>query len=690
MTAGRRAIPACPADRERLPPQAVARIRRIGRRFVTDAPSRHRSPRRCRRVFGAARVTTVPALLVAIALWCAPTLAFALGGASRGAPRHVVILNATDPYLPAFLALDSALREAIHARSREPVDLYAETLDMSRFPQPLLENEVVTLLRTKFRGFKVDVVVADASIALDFAERHRADIWPGATIVFDSVPEALLAARDLGADTIGVPVRLEFGETIDLALKLRPGTRQIAVVAGTAEPDLRNQALAQSALARFKGKLEIRYLAGLSLGETLAAVRALPEDAVVLYLTMFRDGSGGPHVPRNVLERIAAVSPVPVFGAFETYLGHGMVAGAITSLAEQGRATGELVADVLNGKNPAAIGVQAPVAPGCMADWTQLERWRIDPGLLPADCEVRFRKVTAWDRYRWQIAAAFTVILAQAGLIVALAFNRRRLRLAQGELRDEFARRGQAESLAARLRARLTRFGRERGLGAVATAISHEINQPLIAIQNYAQAAKRRLQGDAGDKDKVMELFAKIEAQAERAGEITKHVRSLVGTSQAKLARVRLLPLLDEVIRLMEPEIESRGCRITCEPAPGLPAVLADSLEIQLVLVNLLRNSMDSVCSSDRYDKGVAIDIKSTDDRQVQVSVVDRGRGVAADQVAEIFEPLASGKSGGMGVGLAISRAIIEAHGGRLWYETNPAGGAIFRFTLRTAGSEEP
>jgi C4-dicarboxylate-specific signal transduction histidine kinase len=384
-----------------------------------------------------------------------------------------------------------------------------------------------------------------------------------------------------------------------------------------------------------------------------------------------------------VLTRIAAASRAPVFGVFETYLGHGIAAGSIAGYEAQGRRAGDLVARVLNGEDPAAIGVRAPVESGCIADWRQLRHWGIDEGLLPAGCEIRFKGGTAWDRHKWQALAALGVILAQAALILALMLNHRRLRQAQATLADEYARRTQAEGLAARLRARLARFSRERSLGTMATSISHEINQPLIAIQNYAQAAKRRLQGNIDDKPKLIDLFAKIERQAERAGDITRRVRSLIGTSDLQLLPVSLCPLLEAVVRMMEPETEKKRCSIACRSVGDLPAVLADSLQVQLVLVNLLQNSMRSVCSSDRYDKRMFVEASPINDREVQVSVTDRGPGVPPDRVADIFEPLYSGTKGGMGMGLAISQAIVEAHGGRLWYDPNPAGGAIFRFTLR-------
>jgi C4-dicarboxylate-specific signal transduction histidine kinase len=279
------------------------------------------------------------------------------------------------------------------------------------------------------------------------------------------------------------------------------------------------------------------------------------------------------------------------------------------------------------------------------------------------------------------------IIVAQGLMIGALMLQRRRLRRAQATLAHEYGRRTQVEALAARLRGRLARFSRERSLGTMATSISHEINQPLIAIQNYAQAAKRRLQSNIDDKPKLVELFAKIEGQAERAGAITQRVRSLVSASDLQLLSVSPCRLVEEVIRMMETETERRCCRIDSEPVKGLPAVLADPLQAQLVLVNLLQNAMKGVCASDQYDKCVSVDVRPTNDREVQISVTDRGPGIPAERVADIFEPLYSGASGGMGMGLAIARTIIDAHGGRLWYEPNPAGGAIFRFTLRTVGS---
>lgn len=138
---------------------------------------------------------------------------------------------------------------------------------------------------------------------------------------------------------------------------------------------------------------------------------------------------------------------------------------------------------------------------------------------------------------------------------------------------------------------------------------------------------------------------------------------------------------------MMEPESEARGGRIACEPTGDLPPVLADALQIQLVLLNLLNNALRSISAREGSDRLISIDVRPLGDREAQISVTDRGPGVPPERVESIFEPLYSSTSAGMGMGLTICRGIVEAHGGRIWYEPNPAGGAIFRFTLRIAGS---
>ncbi len=642
-------------------------------------------PPRYRAAFACPAALTTAALLILLAISLLPTAASALHSEEMTTPRRVVILNATDPYLPAFRTLESALRETLIASSNRPVEFYAETLDMHRFPHEMLDTEVAQLLQRKYQSLEVEVVVAMAPIALTFAEQHRDLIWPGATIVFTTVSTQLLDQRQLPPDVIGVPHQLEFGQTLDLALRLRPNTQTVAVVGDAPRPCCEFLQLAREALTPLEqeGRISTRYLIGLSIAETLAAVEALPPDTILLYLAIFRDQDGQPKVPRNVLEQISLASAAPIFGVFDSYLGHGIVAGSIASFGSQGRVVGQIVTRLLDGEDPAAIGIQPPVTPHCMADWQQLRRWDINPGLLPADCEVRFRESSVWEQYRQQILLGLAVILAQAGWILALIVKQRRLRRTQTALAAECRHRHTAETLAAQLRGRLARISKERSLGTMAAAIVHEVDQPVTAIQNYAQAAKRRLETDLDSKPKLLELLGKISGQAERAGSITQRVRSLVSSDEPQLQAVALCPLVQAVIRMIEPEVEDHDCLIRCDLSGEAPTVLADPLQVQLVLVNLLQNATQSIAEADAADKRVLVGVRYAGQDEVAVSVTDQGPGVPPTQAAAIFEQYYSEKRGGMGLGLSIARTIVEAHGGRIWYEHNPSGGAVFRFTLR-------
>ena len=599
--------------------------------------------------------------------------------------HRIVVLNATDPYLPAFIELEKSVRETIKTEMGRDTELYAETLDMHRFPRSLLVNDVVALLRKKYDGLKIDVVITVAPIALDFARKYAREIWPHAKIVFNSVPVESLGKIGLEPGITGIPIRHGFADTLDLALKLRPLAKKVAIVAGTAEPDRRHVSLVMKAVESYTDRIAVLNLVGLSLDATLQAVRELPDDAVVLYLTMFRDGDNLPHIPRVALELIAEASPVPVFGAFETYFGHGILAGSVTSYADEGKRTGELVSRILKGEDPSSIAVSSPMQPKCVADWQQLGRWGIDESLVPSVCDIHFRELTVWDRYSQQILAAAIFILVQSALILVLLHQRQKLRKAQAVLLAETEKRTRAESMARRLRARLESFSKERGLGVMASTIAHEINQPLISIQNYAQAARRRLQGDLGDTPKLIELSQKIEKQAERAGEIIQRVRSLISRKEPRLSVTTLKPMIDEVIGMLEQEAESRNCHILTRFVDDIPPVLADALQVQLVLVNLLKNAMSSVCNNQQYDRHVSIEVNAIDNREVLISVQDKGGGIPPELEVELFEPLSTGSIDGMGMGLAVSSAIIESHGGRIWYEPDPSGGAIFRFTLQAA-----
>lgn len=585
-------------------------------------------------------------------------------------PSRIVILNPGDPYMPAVLALDQALREAVRARHGGRVEFYSETLDVHRFPRRDMEQGMRALLQEKYDEIEIDVVVAVDGTPLDFAERYGSEIWPGAPIVFHSVPLSLLENRRLGPRTTGSVVRyeLEIENLVRFVLQVRPDTRRIVLVAGSGDFDRRLVSLAGPTLETLAQSHQVELLVDRSLADTQAEVAELPPDATVLFLTMGQDGNGAPHISRDVMSALAEASSAPIFSIFETYLDHGVVAGPMVSFAERGRRAGAVVARVLDGEEPAALGVQPAVPSGCIADWRELRRWNIDASLLPDDCDLRFREETVWERYWWQITVAGIVILVQAALIVALLVARRRQR--------------RAELAVQQLRVELAHAGRLATLGEITANVAHEVRQPLSAIYSNAEAGEMLLEAGKENFDEVRRILADIRKDDERANEIIKRLRSLLGKQDVHTEPLDLNATIDEVLLVLEAEARARRVQIVRRFDRSLPPVQGDRVHAQQVVLNLLVNAMDAMGDLPPGRRQVTVRTALHDGGHAQVSVADRGHGVAPDDLPRLFDSFYTTKRHGMGIGLSISRTIIEALGGKIWADAGSTGGATFRFTL--------
>jgi C4-dicarboxylate-specific signal transduction histidine kinase len=220
----------------------------------------------------------------------------------------------------------------------------------------------------------------------------------------------------------------------------------------------------------------------------------------------------------------------------------------------------------------------------------------------------------------------------------------------------------------------------------MSAAIAHEINQPLVAIKNYALAARRRLAGNAGGgARKVEELLDKIEGQASRAGDVLHALRAMMKKHESEATQVEVGQLVADTLKLVEMESRNADIRVEAAIAPGVPTVFVDGIQIQQVVLNLVRNAIEAVEEAGITSSVVKVEVVSTPENEIAVSVADRGPGIASADVEHIFDPFYSTKGAGLGVGLSISRAIVEAHGGRLSMTPNVGGGCVFKFTLAVA-----
>jgi two-component system sensor kinase FixL len=249
-----------------------------------------------------------------------------------------------------------------------------------------------------------------------------------------------------------------------------------------------------------------------------------------------------------------------------------------------------------------------------------------------------------------------------------------------GFIRD-LTERQNTEARLQELQSELVHISRLTAMGEMASTLAHELNQPLSAISNYLKGSRNLLE-DRSDENSttIRNALDKAADQAMRAGQIIRRLRDFVSRGETERRAESIGKLVEEASALALVGVKDRGIHVRFEFDPSVDQVLADRVQIQQVLLNLIRNAMDAMETSEVRDLTIAI--TRTDKGLVRVSVIDTGSGIAPEVAKQLFQPFVTTKRDGMGVGLSISRTIVEAHCGQIWVEQNPLGGTIFHFTL--------
>ncbi len=230
---------------------------------------------------------------------------------------------------------------------------------------------------------------------------------------------------------------------------------------------------------------------------------------------------------------------------------------------------------------------------------------------------------------------------------------------------------------------RLQRTSRLITMGEMASTLAHELNQPLSAIANYSSGCVNRLQSGRYKPEELLVAMQKAAHQADRAGKIIRRIRDFVRKSEPQRGAVRLSDIVEDALGFAEIDARKHGARIDNRITPDLPPIFADRIMIEQVVLNLVKNGIESMKDSEE-DRRVLTVTARVVEHTIEVSVLDHGHGISAEDREKLFNAFYTTKSDGMGMGLNICRSIIEFHNGRLWVDNNPEGGSIFRFTLPT------
>ena len=402
------------------------------------------------------------------------------------APRTVLTIHWGPEDFTGASSTDAAIRKVLLSDDSAPVDYFAEYLESETFPPERASLALRDYIREKFGGRRIDVILANTTPALRFVLSYRDELFAGVPIVYVAGPlDATFRTVPLATGLIS---DVTFGETMELALKLHPSVRRVFVVARTANPEGYTERV-RTALQRFTSQVEITYISETSLAGLLAAVKAIPAGSLILYTRYQPDQGEGVLYTDEIARAMAEVSPVPIYGTSDLYVGTGVVGGMVRSARNGGTRLGEIARQILNGARPEDIPV-ATVQLTPMFDWRQLRRWNVDMSRLPPGSDIEFRTPTAWESYRRYIIGTIVVVIAQLVLIVGLLTQRARRRRAEETIRANEATLRASYDRIRQLAGRLIN-AQEAARASIARDLHDDVAQRLAYVSLAANILKK-------------------------------------------------------------------------------------------------------------------------------------------------------------------------------------------------------
>src|SRR5499427_7179609 len=583
-------------------------------------------------------------------------------------PRNILFLDEDTPIYPWFRQISEAFYATIKTETTNPPFVFIENLGIDAYATPDYFNILHSHYREKYRNKPIGVIVTDASRELAYTLRLRDELWPGTPVVLAGIQERRAARLSLPSNVTGFTFRHQLQDIVATADALIPSLKRVALAGSRIERGGWRQDFLDD-LPDIRARFEVIDLTDLSFPELRQRLTELPGDSAVVYVGFSTDVTGERFLPAEASQIVAEAANRPTFVDSEPFIGLGSVGGLVVSPAGIGRVAARSALRILDGEKASDIPItnsEEILRP--VFDWRELQRWGISENRLPAGSEIRFRSPTAWEQYRWEIMLISAVLVLQSLLIGGLFYEHRRRR--------------QAEVEASRRTAELAHMNRSAAIGQMSASIAHEIKQPLAAIVMNAGAGLRWLAKDMPNVEEAAHALKNIVGNGNRASQVVEALRAMFKKEVSNRTLVDINDAIREVLTLVDIELEEHEGLTKATLKEGLPRVMADRVQLQQVIFNLVTNAIEAMSSTAAGARVLRLRSEATETGECIVAIEDSGPGIEPETLKRIFEPFFTSKSKGMGMGLSICRSIVEAHGGRLSAASAKPRGAIFQILL--------
>ncbi len=588
-----------------------------------------------------------------------------------------MLLHSLGPQFGPWSAYAKAIRDELRRQAPVPLDISDHSLVSGRDRDQTAEIVFVEYLRALYARQPLDLIITLGAPAVDFVQRRRQQLFPVTPFVFTALEQRRIRYSDLTENDVVATYAHDFPAFFESILRALPDTKTLAVVNGKSaveqfwDGEIRRDANA------FEHRMTFRWYNELSFEDILKDAAALPPRSAIFFELMSIDAVGVVHEGDTALKRLHAVANAPIFSYQDAFFGREIVGGPMHSVPYTSERAVAAAIRILQGEKPSDIKFPVRGFSAAKYNWIEMQRWGISESKLPPGSEIHFRNPTVWDQYRAYILAFIAATLLQAGLITWLMYEHRRRQVAEAgslELTHELAR--------------MNRFATA---GELSASIAHELRQPLTAIAASGAASLnwlKRLKEPSPEVDQARNALQNVVSAGHHAGDVITSIRAMFRNEPPKRTKINFNDLIQQVTVITAGSIKSNNIvldvNLTNHPPP---LVMGDPIQLQQVILNLVMNAVEATSHSGHGARILLLRTEVRSDGSLLMRVVDSGPRVDPKVAERMFEPFFTTKPGGMGMGLAICKTIIEAHGGSLTAFPNTPQGMEFQVIMPGANA---
>lgn len=607
---------------------------------------------------GAWRTRFLGAVAIMTVLLSISEVLHAESGSDINHTRRLVVLYSEPLDFPATEMAEHGIREVILKNPDLHIQLFVEYLDLTRFRDSNQRKALAELLRHRYADSATDLVISFDVPASNFLIENSEEVFPNTPVVMCAIPQELankLETSPLRKRSTCVLEPTNGSVLIHAALSLMPNMKNAALVAGAFENDEIRSLDLRKSLEAFRGKITIVDLSGLSIGDLLERVRKLPGDTVIFFTTFFVDAKGRSFIPRDVLKLMSNESSFPVFGPYESYLGHGIVGGPLTSFRLQGRRAAEMAIQILRGTSADEIPFDYGSSTLVDAyDWRQLRRWNINESDLPQGSTVRYRQLSIWELYRAQAIGVITLIALESLLIITLFINLQKRKRAEMSLRES---RQDLRTLAGRLIS-----SQEEELSRLSREFHDDIVQRLAAAAIEAGMLEIRGSGiEESAQRKISSMKDQLIALSEDVHAISRQIHPSI---------LKDLGLVRAVTSLCVRFSDRENIPVDFDHK-DVPDLIRE--DVALCLYRVIQESLRNVAKHAKA-KRVSVLLRGLDGN-LFLTIVDDGIGFVPQGVRQT-----------PGIGLASMRERVDYINGKLSVSSEPGKGTVIELSAPLEG----